>query len=198
MASGCVDVLSPPTTASAALPPRAAAQDVIVALRWPEESARRDQLAAAGIPRLLLVSAGATPPSVWALDEDWILASAPAAERGHREATLRRRLDRRAEPPRRPTVGVAIDDDGLVRREGRWVALSELEVRLIAVLLAARGRCVSRDRLLEVGWPGQERDDRAVDGVVRRARAKLAALGVEIHGITGAGYLLEVGAAPVP
>ena len=45
--------------------------------------------------------------------------------------------------------------------------------------------------------PGEAREDRAVDGAVRRARTKLRDLGVEIHGITGVGYLLEVG-TPVP
>ena len=196
MAPGSTAVLPAPPPPWAEAPPTMEGPDVIVPLRWPEESARRDQLAAAAVPRLLVVSAGASPPKAWAIDEDWILAEAPTAERGHREATLRRRLDQRIQPPRWRVVGVTLDNDGLVRREGRWVALSGLEVRLVAVLLAERGRCVSRARLLEAGWPGQQRDDRAVDGAVRRARAKLAVLGVEIHGITGAGYLLEVGTAP--
>ncbi len=166
-------------------------------LQWPEEADRREQLAMAGVPRLLLVSPGATPPAVWGVDEDWVSVEAPASERDDREMTLRRRLELRRGPTT-PTAGLVLDDDGLVRRAGRWVALSELETRLVGLLLAAAGRCVSRAQLLDAGWPGQEREDRAVDGAVRRARAKLRDLGVEIHGITGVGYLLEVGGAPVP
>ena len=166
-------------------------------LQWPEEADRREQMAMAGVPRLLLVSPGATPPAVWGVDEDWISVEAPASERADREMTLRRRLLLRRDP-RTPPVGVVLDADGLVRRAGRWVALSELETRLVGLLLAAAGRGVSRAQLLDAGWPGQEREDRAVDGAVRRARTKLRDLGVEIHGITGVGYLLEVGGAPVP
>ena len=171
--------------------------DVIVPLQWPEEADRREQLALAGVPRLLLVSHGARPPGVWGVDEDWISVDAPAAERSDRETTLRRRLELRGSPTS-PTVGVVLDEDGLVRRAGRWVALSEIETRLVGLLLAAAGKCVSRAQLLDAGWPGEEREGRAVDGAVRRARTKLRVLGVEIHGITGVGYLLEVGGTPVP
>ncbi len=163
----------------------------VVALRWPEEAVRREQLATVGIPRLLLVARGAAPPQRWAVDEDWVAAEAPAEERAQREATVRRRLEQLAQPPRRARCSVIVDDDGLVRREERWVALSELETRLLRPLLAAAGRCVSRGDLLAAGWPGEVRHDRSVDGAIRRVRAKLRPLGVRIHGITGAGYLLE-------
>jgi DNA-binding winged helix-turn-helix (wHTH) protein len=169
----------------------------VVTLRWPDESARRNELAAAGIPRLLLVTPGASPPIAWEVDEDWIAFSAPEDERAHRVATLRQRLHLVARPPTGPHCAVVIDEDGLARRDGLWVALSELEIRLVGPLLADTGHCVSRSRLLEAGWPAEERPSRAVDGAVRRLRAKLAPLGVRIHGITGSGYLLEVGAVPV-
>ncbi|HEY5888479.1 MAG TPA: winged helix-turn-helix domain-containing protein [Acidimicrobiales bacterium] len=171
---------------------------VIVTLRWPEESDRRDHLAAAGIPRLLLVSPGAAPPPVWAVEEDWLWTDAPVGDRAHREATLRRRLDLIAGPAPPLTSSIALDEDGLVRRHGRWVALTELEVRLVRPLLAANGRSVSRADLLQAGWIGERRHDRAVDGAIRRMRSKLRPVGVQIHGITGVGYLLEVVAAPAP
>jgi hypothetical protein len=168
----------------------------VATLLWPEEADRRGYLAAAGVPRLLLVRPGSSPPPAWAIDEDWLWTDAPPGDRAHREATLRRRLDSVAGA--RPIASVvALDEDGLVRRHRRWVALTDLEVRLVQPLLTASGHCVSRADLLEAGWPGEERPDRAVDGVMRRVRSKLRPLGVEIHAVTGAGYLLEVGAAPV-
>jgi len=171
---------------------------VIVALRWPEESVRRDHLAAAGIPRLLLISPGASPPPVWAVDEDWLSADASLEDRAYREATLRRRLELVTDPAPPVVAGMVVDEDGLARRHGRWVALTDLEVRLVRPLVAANAHCVSRAELLEAAWPGEERRDRAVDGAIRRVRTKLRPLGAQIHGITGVGYLLEVGAAPVP
>jgi len=47
-------------------------------VRWPVDAARRDELAAAGVPRLLLVGPGVTPPRL-SPAEDWIRL--PADER---------------------------------------------------------------------------------------------------------------------
>jgi hypothetical protein len=185
------DVASAGRAAHPARPP------VIVPVRWPEEADRRQELADGGIPRLLLVAAGAAPPTHWAVDEDWISETAPRDERAHRERTLRQRLALLEAPTVGSGPAVAMDEDGLVRRGGRWVALSELEVRLLGPLLANAGHCVSRVTLLEAGWPGEERSSRSVDGGIRRLRAKLRGLGVLVHGITGVGYLLEVGPNPV-
>lgn len=44
----------------------------IVVLRWPEEEAAVERLAAAGVPRLLLVEAGADPPAGGDCREDWL------------------------------------------------------------------------------------------------------------------------------
>lgn len=186
-----MDTASASRAALSALPP------VVIPVHWPEEANRRRELAAAGIPRLLLVAPGAAPPSEWEVDEDWIALGATSDEQAHREATIRRRLALVAEPPAGPHCGVAVDEDGLARRDGLWVALSELEVRLVRPLLVESGHCVSRARLLDAGWPGEARMSRAVDGAIRRLRAKLRPLGVRIHGITGAGYLLEVGPSPI-
>jgi hypothetical protein len=177
--------------------PHPARPPVIVPVRWPEEADRRRELAAAGIPRLLVVTAGAGPPTCWDADEDWVSASAPIEERAHREATIRRRLVLLNGPPPVEPVGMVVDEDGLARRGGRWVALSELEIRLVGLLLEQVGHTVSRERLLAAGWSGQDRPSRTVDGAIRRLRSKLGPLDVRIHGITGAGYLLEVG-PPVP
>ena len=168
----------------------------VVPVQWPDEATRREELAAAGVPRLLLVAPGARPPASWSVDEDWIQADAASEERAHREATLRRRLDLVADPPPRPHCGLVVDEDGLARRDGRWVALSDLEVRLLQALLRRPGRCIPRPELLAAAWPGEARPDRAVDGAIRRVRAKVAPLGVRIHGITGVGYLLEVASGP--
>jgi two-component system, OmpR family, response regulator len=162
---------------------------------WPAEAHRRRELAAAGVPRLLIVDPVAAPPPSWDPDEDWVGADEDPADLAHREQTLRRRvalLDR--PPPPRPRL--VVDREDLVHRSGRWVALSPTEAAVVRMLAQGEGRVLSRRTLAEAAWPGERRDDRAVDGVIRRARSKLAALGVEVHGVTGAGYLLEVGPSP--
>jgi DNA-binding response OmpR family regulator len=92
---------------------------------------------------------------------------------------------------RRPT-GLVLDGDGVLRHGDRWVALPPLEARLFAVLLEQSGAVVHRAVLTDVGWPaGAPADDRAVDGVVKRLRRRVTALGVRIHTVAGSGFLLD-------
>ena len=84
----------------------------------------------------------------------------------------------------------------LERREvicaGHIVALSDLEFRLLATLVRAQGRVLSRDHLVEsVYGLGGEVTGRAIDVVIKRIRAKLGD-DVEapryISTVRGAGY----------
>jgi hypothetical protein len=49
----------------------------VALVRWPLEAVRRDELARAGVPRLLLVSRGTPPPLVDDEIEDWVRLPAP-------------------------------------------------------------------------------------------------------------------------
>ena len=76
---------------------------------------------------------------------------------------------------------------------GREVVLSVLELRLLAVLLAADGRVLSRDQLLDAIYGLGEADvtDRAVDVYVKRLREKLGddpAAPRFVATVRGAGY----------
>jgi DNA-binding response OmpR family regulator len=146
------------------------------------------------VARLLIVAPDAGPPPTWDLDEDWVHLTDDPADRAHREAALRRRMALAGAC--RPRPRVAVDDDDLAHRAGRWVALSPTEAAVVRALAAREGRAVPRAELATAAWAAEVRDDRAVDGVVRRARAKLAVLGVAIHGVSGVGYLLHVGPPP--
>lgn len=72
--------------------------------------------------------------------------------------------------------------------------LSPLEARLMRALLAARGRPVDPDRLVEVVWVDRSSADRELlKQVVHRLRRKLAAAGGSsawIEYIAGAGYAI--------
>ena len=92
-----------------------------------------------------------------------------------------RALLRRVEPgldqrPKRVEVGdlsVGIDE-GLVERDGKPIALTRTEFRLLAELVIAGGRILSREDLLEKVWGyGYFGDSRIVDVHIRRLRTKV-------------------------
>lgn len=92
---------------------------------------------------------------------------------------------------------IEVDGDGrraLVR--GAPLALTPTELALLAVLIAAAGRVVTRRELLErVFATRHEGYARNVDCHVTRLRRKLEAAGLSpapIHGVRGAGYRLNL------
>jgi len=96
---------------------------------------------------------------------------------------VRRILDRTSGSPVAPPPGRILQSGDLIvdrdRHEatvaGRDVRLTALELRLLATLLEANGRVLSRDQLMDAiygdGDPGNL--DRAIDALVKRLREKL-------------------------
>jgi DNA-binding response OmpR family regulator len=86
--------------------------------------------------------------------------------------------------------------DGLVQADGRAVAVSLRELRLLVALLERRDRIVSREELYRLAWGRALRDgDRSVDVYVHKLRSKLeeAVPGQRfIHTHFGFGYRLSV------
>ncbi len=84
-----------------------------------------------------------------------------------------------------------IDTEGMeVRKEGRTVALTPTEMRLLLEFSSAPGAVLSRDKLLErvwdYGWGG---DTRVVDVHVQRLRTKIGQDRIET--VRGFGYKLK-------
>jgi hypothetical protein len=162
--------------------------DVIV-VQWPADAERRAQAASQGDACLLCVSAEARPPLEWGHLEDWVREPFDYGELDARRARLRRRL-----VARQP---VWIDDDGLLRRGSRWIALAPMEIRLLEPLLSMKNEVVSRRALHTVASDGEAaRDGRLVDSTMRRLRRRVRPLGVTIHTVRGTGFLLDVGELP--
>ena len=115
-----------------------------------------------------------------------------------RELVLRcRAILRRAEPPApsdRLEVGpLALDASRFrVAVEGDEVSLTALELRLLATLMQAKGRVLSRDDLLDVVWGG-EADVmlRTVDVHIMRLRDKLGPASALIETVRGVGYRIR-------
>jgi hypothetical protein len=164
----------------------------VALVRWPQDEATRRRLAAARLPRLLLVDRDQPPPPHADELEDWVRFPLDPDELAVRTSTL---ADRARDVPPRP-LALDLDADGVLHVDGRWVALPLLEARLLAQLLEHPGEVVRRRRLLGATWPtATPADDRAVDGLVRRLRRRIGPLGVRIHTVTGLGYLLDHAAA---
>lgn len=134
------------------------------------------------VPILVLSARGAVGDRVLGLSEgadDYLPKPFSPAELVARVRTILRRTERGAEkaPPATLILGDLELDQARHRVTvgGREVALSALELRLLGVLLAADGRVLSRDRLLDALYGHAEGDvtDRAIDVYVKRLREKL-------------------------
>jgi len=163
--------------------------DDVAVIRWPSGENERRRLAAAGLPRLLLVEGDHAPPDEWAGLEDWLREPADPVELYMRRERLRRRME--AQAP------VVLDDDGLLHRADRWVALSPHELILMRLLVARQGAVVSHKALIDaIGGEGRLDANRDVRSFVRGLRTRLAPLGLQVHNVRGAGFLLQANDLP--
>jgi DNA-binding response OmpR family regulator len=168
----------------------------VTMLRWPEEESRRCRISEAGEPRLLLVPDGEDPPQVGDCLEDWIRV--PAAE-----TEVKARVDALAvrSKAHHPTNGLrgetatpagpVLDDYGVLRVKGAWVALPPLEARLAKALLERFGAVTSRELLIRTGWPSGAPGRNALDVHVLRLRRRLGPVGLAIRTVRSRGYLME-------
>ncbi len=76
-----------------------------------------------------------------------------------------------------------------VHTAGRPIALTATEFRLLATLMAARGRVLSRDQLIDAALgTGTAVTDRTIDVHIAGLRRKLESAGAWIHTVRGVGY----------
>jgi DNA-binding response OmpR family regulator len=166
----------------------------VVLVRWPAESARRDELRQEGRPCLLLLEDGVAPPVAEPDDlEDWIRVPAADTDLRARVDGLVRRSEARAADP-----GPRLDDDGVLRLGDQWVSLPPVEARLTAALLDRFGAVVSRDALARAGWPAGAPGRNALDVHMLRLRRRLSPLALAIRTVRSRGYLLERVSASEP
>jgi len=173
----------------------------VTMLRWPEEESRRSRISLAGEPRLLLVPDGEEPPIVGDCLEDWVRVPADENE-------VRARVDALAVRSQAHTTntnghsgsnghtpavdaGPVLDDFGVLRVNGAWVALPPLEARLAEALLERLGAVTSRELLIRAGWPTGAPGRNALDVHVLRLRRRLNPVGLAIRTVRSRGYLME-------
>ena len=163
-------------------------------LRWPEEEGRRTRISRQGAPRLLLVPDGEEPPAVADCLEDWIRIPANEDEvRARVDALSVRSQAHLTDAPRETEAAPTpvLDDFGVLRMNGSWVALPPLEARLAEALLERMGTVTSRDLLVRAGWPTAPPGRNALDVHVLRLRRRLGPVGLAIRTVRSRGYLME-------
>ena len=155
---------------------------------WPQEEALRHELTAARRPRLLLLGAEQVPPMAPDDLEDWVRFPLDADELASRSAALAERA--RGVAPR--PVALRLEADDVLHAGERWVALPPREALVLATLLERPGELVRRDELFRAAWPSDPPvEQRALDGVIKRLRRRVAALDVRIHTAPRQGFLLD-------
>jgi DNA-binding response OmpR family regulator len=157
----------------------------VAQLAWPAERERRQELAAHGRPRLLLVEPDSAPPVAADEVEDWIRLPAPPDDVEARVLGLLRRVE--AREVGRPRI----DHEGVVRCGEAWTALPPVEARLVRTMLGRLGAVVSRPALERAGWPDDTPARNTLDVHVHRLRRRLAAVSLRVRTVRARGYLLE-------
>jgi DNA-binding response OmpR family regulator len=163
----------------------------VTMLRWPEEEARRTRISQAGGPRLLLVPDGQEPPQVGDCLEDWIRVPAAEDEVKARVDALAVRSQAHMANGDAAGAGPELDDFGVLRVNGSWVALPPLEARLAEALIERLGAVTSRELLIRAGWPDGAPGRNALDVHVLRLRRRLTPVGLAIRTVRSRGYLME-------
>jgi hypothetical protein len=166
---------------------RAPARPDAEVLSWPDQEARRRQLADDGVPRLLLLERGTAPPPDLDGHEDWIWV--PASERDV-FARLRHLAVRSSR------AGLVADDlavtDGLLSIGGHRLRLPPVEAALLARLGSPPESLHTREELAEAAWGDAAHERRSLDSRILSLRRRLDPLGLEIRAVRGRGFVLTV------
>lgn len=156
-------------------------------LAWPDQDARRRQLAEDGVPRLLLLERGTPPPTDLDRHEDWIWT--PADERDV-FARLRHLAVRAARS------GLTSEDvtvtDGLLRVGRHRLRLPPVEAAILQRLGSPPESLHTREELAEAAWAGDAHGRRSLDSRILVLRRRLEPLGLEIRAVRGRGFVLTV------
>ena len=80
---------------------------------------------------------------------------------------------------------VWIDDGGLLRRGGEWVALPDIDWRMAELLLGHVDEVVRREDLATAAWPGRVSDDGALNVRVKLLRQRVTPLGLVLTTVRG-------------
>lgn len=153
-------------------------------MSWPLQAARREELAQANRPRLLLVDPTEPPPEVTDILEDWVRLPSSEADMVARERKLEALASRGGDLP-------YLDEHGVIWVGSQWQSVPPVEAAIAALLLKNLGRVVSREDLAAAAWPGEDAARNALDVRILRLRRRIDPLGLVVRTVRSQGYLLQ-------
>jgi len=84
-----------------------------------------------------------------------------------------------------------LDEDGLLRLGGRWVAIPDAQLPVVALLVTCFGRVVRREALVAAYVSaGHSGNEASIRSLVSRISQRVAQLGLRLHTVRGRGVLL--------
>lgn len=159
----------------------------VVFVRWPAQIDLRNRARLCGIPRLLVVEAGAKPPVCDDPIEDWVRAPISRVDLDARVKALRSRLDNRRVP--------VLDPAGLLTFGANSISVSTAQADLMELFIEQFGEVVYRSELTQCLAERAPKPTRnLLDLHIMRLRRRLSPLGLVIRTAWGRGYLLELAA----
>lgn len=90
---------------------------------------------------------------------------------------------------------IRLDEAGLLHVGRTWVALPDIEWRVVGVLLDRFGELAARADLTRAAWPTKGVSATALNVVMKRIRHRVAPLGLHITTVRGRGFVMDAGAS---
>jgi len=149
-----------------------------------------------GLPVVIVTARGEETDRIVGLEigaDDYIVKPFSPKEFAARVKAILRRIDRSGEAEDAIAIGPVHIDRArhTVTENGKTVHLTAKEFSLLIALADARGRVLSRDRLLEDIWGYSYIEGmRTIDVHIRRLREKLPAIAARIASVKPIGYRL--------
>lgn len=154
----------------------------VVVLQWPDEADEAQRLEGEGVPHLLLVAEGATPPVTGSCFEDWLSLPATDVEIRTRLVGLAKRAAHHSPRPQ-------VDELGQCTHRGRSVFVSQIDQRLAQALVEHFGSVVTEQQLIARVWP-EGATNQALRVHVSRLRQRVEPIGLSITCVRGTGYVM--------
>lgn len=172
-----------------ARPPRSlgAVEADVPVVPWPEHDETRRLLVSLHIPRILVVAPGEQPPSSPDQLEDWVFEPADPADVAARAGVLRERARTAARDVPH------LDEDGLLRRGDRWVAIPPQQTSIVALLVDHFDHLVRTEVIAEAyARAGGSTNPQSLRTLVTRLAKRVRPLDLELHTLRRRGVLLSL------
>lgn len=165
----------------------------VVFVRWPAQADLRTRCRKEGMPRLLVVEAGAQPPISNDPVEDWVRPPVSRDDLQARVTVLQNRFDSNRVP--------TIDSTGTLSYGRHSVTVSTTQAELLRLLVDRFGDVVHRTEFVQ-GFARRALtlNRNSLDLHIMRLRRRLLPVELSIRTVWGRGYMLEnaVSAEAVP